>query len=215
MKQSLSNVLTGILVLCALAVTGMMVRREFFAPEGPPVARVDGWQKIAREGHALGSAAAPVTIIEYSDFQCPFCAQAHRELKQVRAKWGNRLNVVFRHYPLESHAHAFEAAVAAECAAEQGRFDAYHDRLFTLQDSIGVRGWEQFARDAQVANLAAFDQCLESTAVRGRVERDRKLGAGLGTRGTPTFIVNGKMFKGALTAAQWDPWIERALADAS
>jgi protein-disulfide isomerase len=215
MKQTLNNLLTGLLVVCALVVTGLMVRREFTDPQVLAAATVHNWQKIAREGRALGSPAAPVTIVEYSDFQCPFCAQAHQELKQVRAKYGDQVNVVFRHYPLESHAHAFEAAVASECAGEQGRFDPYHDRLFTLQDSIGVRGWEQFAGDAGVADIPAFNQCLESTAVRGRVERDRRLGEGLGTRGTPTFIINGKMFKGALTAEQWDPWIERALAGAS
>lgn len=215
MSKTISNVFTGILVLCALVITGMVVRRELSADGGKAEpATVTGWERIASVGHVMGAADAPVTLVELSDFQCPFCAQAHLQLQEVRARHGDRLKVVFRHYPLPSHAHAFNAAVAAECAGEQGVFEAYHDRLFRMQDSIGVRGWDQFARDAGVKDLAAFGQCLETDAVRGRVERDRRLAAGLGTNGTPTWIINGKMFKGMMTADDWEPLIQDALADA-
>lgn len=215
MKKILPNLFTGILVLCALVVTTLLVRRELTGKAAAPgTAQVQNWERIAAAGNRLGSKSAPVTIIEFSDFQCPFCAQAHQELKKVRAAHGAEVSVVFRHFPLPSHAHAFDAAVASECAAEQGAFDAYHDRLFSLQDSVGVRAWDAFAADARVADIPAFNRCLESPPVRARVERDRRLAAGLGTRGTPTFIVNGTMFKGSLTAREWEPWIAKALADA-
>jgi protein-disulfide isomerase len=213
-KTTLSNLFTGLLVLCALTVTGLMVRRELMASEGNSrFSTVTGWERIAADGHPMGAAAAPVTIVEFSDFQCPFCAKAHEELQTVRARHGDQLKVVFRHFPLPSHPHAFTAAVAAECAAEQGRFEAYHDRLFRMQDSVGVRGWDRFAADAGVADAAAFSQCMEKDAVRAKVERDRRLAAGLGTNGTPTWIINGKMFKGMMTAAEWEPLIQDALAE--
>ena len=210
MKEKLANATTAALVLCALTLTALLVRKELF-PAGPEnvveVREIDGWERFAREGHVLGRRAAPVTIVEFSDFQCPFCAAAHRSLVEVRRKYPDEVAVIYRHLPLAGHPHAFTAALATECAADQGAFEAYHDLLFAKQDSIGLVPWDGLARAAGVAEVGRFRECMERETFRDRVERDRAAAFRLRAEGTPTFLVNGKLFRGAVTAAGWDGWI--------
>lgn len=211
----LSNLATGLLVACAVAVTAAVLRREFLAAAPAPAAaeprRIDDWKPLAREGARMGSAEAPVTIVEFSDFQCPFCRTVQAPLAAVRARHGDRVAIVFRHLPLDAiHPHARAAANAAECAGEQGRFEAYHDRLFAAQDSIGTTPWERFAADAAVPDLAAFESCVAEDRYAARVERDARLGAELGLEATPTLIVNGTVYSGAPSEAE----LERLVAAA-
>ena len=218
MKPStmMSNLATGLLVLSALTITGLLVRREFFASPPPSAAvtelrQLDDWAGLAAAGTRMGPADAPVEIVEFSDFQCPFCAVVQETLAAVRARHPDRVAVVYRHFPLDAiHPHARGAANAAECAGEQDAFEPYHDLLFTAQDSIGRRGWDRFAEEAGVPDLDAFRRCVEEARYASRVERDAQAAAELGLDATPTLIVNGTVYSGAPDEAELERLVNRA-----
>jgi protein-disulfide isomerase len=213
-KTLLSNLATALMVCCAIAITAAVVRREFFAP--PAAASqpdltprpVENWAELSSAGLWMDSAGAPVTIVEFSDFQCPFCATFSETLRRVRAKHPGRVAVLYRHYPIDQlHPHARAAGLAAECAGAQGVFEAYHDRLFAQQDSIGTKAWEAFAAEAGVPDAAEFTRCVREGRLAANVERDFALAEATGIRLTPTVIINGTLVPGALSEAELEKWI--------
>jgi protein-disulfide isomerase len=147
---------------------------------------------------AQGPASAPVTIVEYSDFQCPYCSRAAAALRQVRQHYGDRVRLVFRNFPLtQIHPNAQKAAEAASCASEQGRFWEMHDRLFEKQEQLAPADLKRYASDLGL-NAAAFARCLDSGKAAKRVQQDVAAAEQLGVRGTPGIFVNGRVFRGAL-----------------
>lgn len=203
-KEWASNAATAVMVLCAVLVTGMAVRRQFFsapsAAAGPPPPReIRDWKRLAEAGQVLGAADAQVTIIEFSDFQCPFCAALSQTIRSMQERNPSAFRVVYRHYPLAQHTHAATAGVAAECAAQQQRFGEYHDILFANQDSIGTRAWTRFAADAGVADTASFKRCMATPAAKARVDEDTRAAARLRLPGTPSLIVNGRLYSGGMS----------------
>lgn len=213
MKSLLSTITTIVLTLCAVAITGILLRREFFASPPPDQAPhdVEHWKELAAGGHKMGAASAAVQILEFSDFQCPFCAQLEPRLHAIRAKYPAQVAVVYRHFPLDVHPHAAQAALASECAAAQGRFEPFHDALFAAQDSIGVTSWDQFARRAGIPAIDAFHACVESKQYAGKVDQDAAAALSVSAQGTPTLIVNGRMFPDAPSDEQLDTEVQRAL----
>lgn len=219
-SEMLNNAATTILTVCAVIVTGLVVRNELSPPPaaaaGQPSAErpVPQWQRLAAEGSVLGKPDAELRIVEFSDFQCPFCATVRSRLDSLRARAPERIAVVYRHFPLtQIHPHAVAAAVASECAGQQGRFGTYHDALFARQSEIGKLSWRSFAETAKVPDLARFDACVESSATAARVQADQQAGQELGIQGTPTFVFDGKMVSGAQGVAQAEAWIERMLRE--
>jgi protein-disulfide isomerase len=198
--QWISTVSNLLLTLCAVTVTALVVRRELFspAPAGPPVEKklVSDWRSYAQGGHRAGPADAPVSIVVFSDFQCPACRTLASHLKAVRAEFP-QVAVVHRHSPLSIHPFAVEAARASDCAARQGRFEPFHDALFAEQESIGVTPWSRFARTAGLPDLPSFERCLASSDASGPLERDTVDARRLNVTGTPTYLVNGHQFVGA------------------
>lgn len=217
MKTKPSDLLTYVLVACAIVVAGLVARREFFsgpAAPAPEVRRVEGWQAIAATGSLLGPADAPLRIVEFSDFQCPFCATVRPELRKLQKEHPGKVAIVYRHLPLEKiHPHALLAANASECAGAQGRFEAYHDALFARQDSIGARDWRQYAEDARVSDLPEFERCVSERRYEARVADDMEEADRIGVRGTPTFIFDGKMVSGKDAPRQLSIWVSDALKD--
>ena len=213
-SNKLANVFTAVLTLCAVVITAVVIRREFFvkedAQEAAPKPRViEGWQQLGRRGNLLGSASAPVRIITFSDYQCPFCRLLDSSLTELRARYGNQVAVLYRHDPLAIHPQAFAAAVAAECAANQGRFAPYHALLFRLQDSIGPISFQQFAQRAGVPDSASFSRCTADAAIMDRVRQDAKEAERIGVRGTPAMIVKNQLLGGAIQLDSIDVWIRR------
>jgi protein-disulfide isomerase len=211
----MANLATVVMVLCALTVAGAVVYRQVTpASAGTVKVRtVADWERYAAQGRRMGAEGTPVTIVEFSDYQCPFCAIAHKSLSQLLAERPGEVSVVFRHFPLDGHDFARPAALAAECAAEQGAFQPFSDLLFQKQDSIGIVGWDAFAARAGVRDAAAFDRCVRGQAQRARVDADLAAARALDLTGTPTFLVDGKLFKGALSADSWKQVIDQILAE--
>jgi protein-disulfide isomerase len=208
------NLATGTLTLCALAITALVVRQEFF-PKSPSGALrpqvISGAREYSRAGHRTGPADAPVTIVAFSDFQCPFCGVAAERLRTLREQYPKEIAIVYRHFPLDIHPHAIAAARASECAAVQGRFQAFHDALYAAQDSIGLAPWERFAATAGVPDTSAFAVCAAGTAPLPALERDTLAGKRLQVRGTPTLLVNETRFQGAPPLDSLEAYVQRAL----
>lgn len=210
----LSHLTNAVLVACALVVTGAVVKRELLSPQAPagPAAsgarRLDPARDLVSGARLIGPAEAPVRIVVFSDFQCPFCATFHQTVQRVRARHSDRVVLAFRHLPLDAiHPHARAAGLAAECAGEQGRFEPYADLLFGQQDAIGTKGWNRFAAEAGVPDAAAFDACMAEARWAGRVEQDARVAAELKIGVTPTFIIGGTMIPGTITEKDLERWI--------
>ncbi|HEV7591322.1 MAG TPA: DsbA family protein [Longimicrobium sp.] len=213
MSERLSNTLSVVLVVCAVSMTGLFARREFFPPSVAAQAevKVRDWRRYAIAGSLLGPGQAELRVVEFSDFQCPFCASASSSLRALRARYPGRLTVVYRHFPLEIHQHAFAAAVASECAGRQGRFEAFHDALFAHQDSIPAEGWGGFATRAGVPDGPAFASCVRDPRLAGVVRRDMAAAREVGVRATPSFVFDGKMVSGADAVPQIERWVAASL----
>lgn len=196
-----------VLTLCAVLVTVAVVRREFHRPDSsPPTARhIEGAKAALRDGHVMGPRGATVSLLVFSDFQCPFCAVLHRNLKIVRARYPGAVNVVYRHMPIEAiHPYAFDAALAAECAGAQGRFEAYHDALFDAQDSIPTERWKELADVAAVPSVPEFEECMASRRFDDRIRADLKQAERFKLTGTPSVIVGETLLPGTPSARVLD-----------
>jgi protein-disulfide isomerase len=151
---------------------------------------------VSERDHVLGPATARVTLVEYGDYECPFCGAAHPILKQVRQVTGDDLRFAYRHFPLSQiHPHAYQAAEAAEAAGAQGRFWEMHDLLFANQDRLGLRDLIGYAGALEL-DLERFVTDLRGHAYADRLREDFLSGVRSGVNGTPTFFVNGMRHDG-------------------
>jgi protein-disulfide isomerase len=155
---------------------------------------------IGLRDHIRGSADAPVILLEYGDFQCPYCGAAHPEVEQVRKRLGKRLAFVYRHFPLTTlHPRAEPAAEASEAAGAQGRFWEMHDILFERQDALEDEDLLSYAREIAL-DLRRFASDLVNGTHAPRVREDFRTGVRSGVNGTPTFFINGLRYNGPADA---------------
>ena len=164
-------------------------------------------------GPGRGPEGAPVRIVEFSDFQCPFCAQSQTTLKRIMTDYGDRVRIVFRHFPLPMHADARLASEAAACAEKQGKFWPMHDQLFASQSNLARANLTVFADDAGLEEQS-WSRCLDSGEGSAPVFRDMEEGAELGINATPTFFINGRLVVGRPTYEAFRQVIDEELARA-
>ncbi|HKH72236.1 MAG TPA: thioredoxin domain-containing protein [Vicinamibacterales bacterium] len=146
---------------------------------------------------SLGRSSAPVTLIEFSDFQCPFCQRVAPTLKKIRDTYGDKVRIVWKDFPLtQIHPQAFKAGEAAHCAGDQGKYWEYHDRLFVNQQQLQPDELKKHAADLGL-NATAFNACLDSSKYGERVRDGVAQGTRLGVNSTPTIYINGRMLSGA------------------
>jgi protein-disulfide isomerase len=201
-------------------VTGMIwasarasARDRVVAAQGLAPATVAPPVDVATDGRpSRGPAGATVTIVEFTDYDCPFCRRHYQEtLPRLMAAYDGRIRYVVRNFPLPAlHPGAVKAAEAAECANLQGKFWEYHDLLLRGAAGSDAAGLRRYA--AQVgADTAAFGRCLDADQTAPVVERDMREGAGYGVGGTPTFFINGRPMTGAQTLESFTLRIDAAL----
>jgi protein-disulfide isomerase len=152
--------------------------------------------QVSSNGPAVGPADAPVTLIEFSDFQCPFCARANPVIQTLRERYPTQLRVVYKHLPLEAiHPRARAAAEASVCAEQQGKFWEYHDRLFATPGALSDEDLKGYAT-AVGLDVGAFDTCLQDPKRSQQIEADMAEARAAGVTGTPAFVLNGVLLRG-------------------
>lgn len=166
------------------------------------------------EGAVFGDKQAKVKIVEFSDFQCPFCSRGANVLNEIKKKYGKKVAISFRHYPLPMHPQAKPAAEASMCINEQNtsKFWSYHDKLFAAQDKLDNESLKRVAKEVG-ANMDDFNKCLDSHKYADLVQKDLDYGTKIGVRSTPTFFVNGRLVQGAQPFDVFKEMIDEELAD--
>lgn len=170
--------------------------------------------KIDATGPSRGPADAPVVIVAFSDYQCPFCKRAEPTIDAVLAKYPTQVRLVFRHLPLDGlHPQARPASIAAVCAEQQGKFWEYHAQLFENQQSLSNEDLDKYAT-AVGLDMAAFKTCIASPEAAQRVQTDAEAARSAGITGTPAFFINGILISGARPIEDFEKWIDQELAAA-
>lgn len=162
----------------------------------------------------LGAEDAPVTIIEFSDYECPFCTKFHNQVfGQLMEEYGSQVRFVYRDFPLTSiHAEAFPAAEAANCAGEQGNYWGFHDQLFKGgPEALSAEAYINYAEELAL-DMAAFQECVDTRRFQAEVQADLDYAVQLGVRSTPTFFINGIAVVGAQPYEVFQQVIENELA---
>jgi len=169
---------------------------------------------ISDDDHFTGDANAPVQLIVYDDFECPFCLRHEDTIKQIRSTYGeDEVAIAYRHFPLSFHESAQKAAEASECAGEQGKFFDMADELFALQESgsMSVANFKAAAKTLGL-NTSKFDKCLDSNQYAQQIGAQQAEGASFGVEGTPGNFLNGQLVSGAVPFAQFKAAIDSILA---
>ena len=220
-KVGFESVITVILATCAIVTTIAVLRHELFSPgigshRGDQQAvYITAWQSHLARGLRMGPSGAPVQLIEFADFECPYCGQFHRAATIVRQRHPNQVALTYVHYLIQGHRFALVAARVAECANDQGRFEAMYDQLFEGQDQFGLKSWDDYATAAGVPDIPAFDACIKKTDPVPRVEEGKSLGAKLDVKGTPTVVINGWKLGHPPSVEELDQMVQRVFAGKS
>ncbi len=172
---------------------------------------VDQTLLIRENSRWFGGANAKVKVVEFADFQCPACAVFEPIAQEIRATYGDKIQYVFRHYPLSDvHPYAEKAAEAAECAGEQGKFFEAVDLFYKNRKDLSVDALKGYAKTLGL-DETKFAQCLDSGAMAAKVKRDKEDGIALGVKATPTVYIDGRVFEGIYPVEQVKKWVNEAL----
>ena len=177
--------------------------------KAPPVYRAE----MSVEGAPFkGPEKAPVTIVEVTDFHCPYCKRVQPTINEILSKYGDKVKLVFRDFPLDQlHPSARKAAEAARCAKEQGKFWPYHDKLMAAGTDASPEKLNGYAQELGL-DVAAFEQCFSSGKYKAAVQKDVEEGSRLGVNGTPAFFINGRLLSGAQPLESFAKVIDEELA---
>ncbi len=167
---------------------------------------------VSSSGHpALGAKDAPVTIIEFTDFQCPFCKKTEDTLQQLRAKYGDKIRIVHMDFPLPFHSHALDAAKAGRCANEQGKFWQFRAAVFADQSKLAPADLKATAKTLGLST-GQFDACLDKAKYESQIKTDVAAGEKVGVEGTPAFFIDGRPLTGAQPIPKFEEIIDDELA---
>ena len=182
------------------------------APVATEEAQYIRYDVFSQSAYAFGPEDAPITIVEFGDFQCPFCRRWHEEVYEpLLAAYPGKIRVVYRHLPLTSiHPDAFPAAEAAMCAGEQDAFWQYHEKLFS-SETLGSEVYTQYARELTL-DVTAFEACMTEHRYQEAIQTDSDFAINLGISSTPTFFINGLALVGAQPLDAFKQVIDKELA---
>lgn len=170
--------------------------------------------EVAAVGPSKGDPKAPITIVEFSDFECPFCGRAEPAIRRVLDEYKGKVRLVYRDYPLPFHAKAQKASEAALCADDQGKYWDMHQKLFDNQQALEVPQLKEYARGLGL-DAGKFDACLDQGAKAKTIDVSKKDGAAIGVNGTPAFFINGRPLSGAQPFEKFKEIIDAELVASS
>jgi protein-disulfide isomerase len=186
-------------------------------PVAPPVAGrpdpAETYKVTLDDAQTKGPDTALVTVVIFSDFQCPYCARVNPTLEQIGKDYGSDVRFAFKHNPLSFHAQAMPAALAAEAAGEQGKFWEMHDKLFAHQKDLNDKNFEKWAKEIGI-DVTKFKAAVKDPATKKRVEAHQAAGTAIGARGTPAFFINGRFLSGAQPLTSFKALIDAELKEA-
>ncbi len=168
--------------------------------------------QVEAKGPTKGSKSAPITIVEYSDFQCPYCIEAEKTVSELLKAYPDKIRLVYRDFPLPMHPLAPKAAEASHCADAQGKYWELHDKMFAAGGKLEVPDLKKYAREVQGIDGDKFDKCLDSGDMKKLVDENHAAGEKMGISGTPAFFVNGRFLSGALPIDEFKSLIDAELA---
>jgi protein-disulfide isomerase/uncharacterized membrane protein/rhodanese-related sulfurtransferase len=207
-------VLVMAIAIGARAFTWLQRHAEQQVQAAAPSATELAARLVRPDSHMTGNPQAVVTLVEFGDLQCPSCAAAEPELRELRRRYGDRVRFVFRQFPLEKmHIFAMKAAEASECAAEQGKFWEAVDRFYAANGELGDESLARYAKEVGL-DTGKFNSCLASGEKRAVIKRDGEDGQALGVRGTPTFFLGNQRIVGAPERAKFEQMLDQAVAAA-
>lgn len=226
LKDSLFLVCMGILACCALIFTGMFVKSQYFPaarahlsqkrPIAAPQKRhIKGWKKLPLDGQRAGPADAPVRIVEFFDYECPYCKRSQPIVKALRRKYPQKVSVIHENFPLQQiHPYAYGAAIAAECARRQKPqvFMDYHDSLYARQKLLGAFSYVKLAAEVGISDTTVFRRCIKGKQTAGIIKDGIQLAGKLNVHGIPTFLINGTLVTGVLSEKQMAGLVQDALS---
>ncbi|MDP2930387.1 MAG: thioredoxin domain-containing protein [bacterium] len=220
----ISIIIAGLIIAGAVIVNGSGKNGQIAQIQGspansepfsPPAGQPSTAQtfEITRDNHIRGDFSAPITLVEFSDFECPFCAQHYPTLTKILDDYKGKVRLAYKHFPLSIHPNSQKAAEASECADEQGKFWEYHDKLFESLAASGysVANFKQWAKDLGL-NSGKFDGCLDSGKFAQKVKNDSQEGSQKGVNGTPATFINGQLISGALPYEAFKQIIDNLLS---
>jgi protein-disulfide isomerase len=189
----------------AAYVATLRAKTTVYIALAPPKVNVD-----TQDAQMLGPEKAPVTLVEFADYECPYCQKVAADLRRLKTDMGDKLSFTYKDFPLSMHARAEKAAEATRCASKQGKFWELHDEIFRSK-GLDV---DQLKAEARTLKLNGddFDKCLDSGEEAAVVDKDRREGTRLGITGTPAFFINGHFLSGALDYATLRQVVEQQLA---
>lgn len=217
-RHFVTGLIVGLILGSCLTVGGARLIKTFSkggveqAPAPTAVgAPVRSEITVTDSDHIRGSKNAPVMLVVYSDFQCPFCGRHNSTMQNIAQKYGDKVAWVHRHFPLSFHENAFPAAMASECAAEQGKFWEFADKLFASQQNLNDGQYGIFAADLGL-DANKFSSCYTSNKYRDKVNADMQSGKDNGVEGTPATFVNGSLVSGAVPQGELEKIIDEKIA---
>lgn len=216
-RELLLNIAVVASALSAVyAVSNRILGRNDALGSPPPrVEAVLDWETYGLEGHRLGPLNAPVTIVNFFDFTCPFCQTQAPVLKTILRQFAGQVAVVFRHQPSQTNDVKRRAAIAVECAARADAFEPYHDLLFHHMDSLGTKSWTSMAQEVGVADTTAFRTCMGDPTIDDIVDRDVAAASRLGAVVTPTLLINNTKVLGYTDLDSLSMFVRSALESGS
>lgn len=202
----IDRIVTWVLALAAAAIAVVLVRREFFPAQAPSdyveTVVLEDWERLSSSGTWIGDSAAPVRIVEFTDFECPFCRGFHEDVAAARVRYADSVSFLIIHLPLSMHRFAPAAARAAECAKLDGEFERYVGALFAAQDSIGLLSWSEIGQRQGIRMSSQFASCASERTPHPMVTRGKWVADSLRISSTPAVAVNGVMSNRPPTGAR-------------
>ncbi|MCH7758990.1 DsbA family protein [Patescibacteria group bacterium] len=211
--MGISIVLSGLIIAGAIVYAVSVISQGGTGGiAGGEVVR-KGDPEVTQDSHIRGEFSAPVTIVEFSDFQCPFCRRFHPTLVQILEEYPSQVRWVYKHFPIDSiHNQARPSAEASECAAEQDKFWEFTDALFENQPRLSADLYPKIAENLGL-DIARFQSCVDSRKYKDKVEADYQEGLKIGVRGTPGSFVNGEFISGAISYGTLKSLVDAILSD--